>query len=110
MPCDQIRTTTVDFGNANITMLIKAMEKLGWKVHEQSETMFRATKGEFTTTFRNGQFTTESSSYRSTDNAIDVAEVKREVSRQTVSYAAQKFGWSIKQINENKFEVKRRTY
>jgi hypothetical protein len=110
MPCDQIRTTTVDFGHANIQMLIKAMEKLGWKVHEQSENMFRATKGQFTTTFRNGQFTTESSGYQDTSSAIDTSELKREVSRQSVSHAAQRFGWSIKQINENKFEVKRRTY
>lgn len=109
MPCDTIQTTSIDFGKADTPLLAKALGKLGWTVANVNKNGLTARnqKGE-SLSFRDGTFEVQGASY--TAPKFDQAEVRREYSRQVVGYAAQRFGWSLKQTADNKFTATRKAF
>ena len=111
MPCDTIQTTTVDFGKADRGLLAKALKELGWTVSERGKDGLTAhnSKGE-SLDFSRGTFTVTGTSYVAP--AFDEKEVRRAYSRQVVNYAAQRFGWSLKQnpANQNKFVATKKAF
>ena len=100
MPCDTIRTTTVELGSStNTELLLAALNELGLSAYRQSATIIRFGRGEFfdATTGRLEVATSR-----------DVNEIKRAYSNQVVLAQAKKFGWQLKKVAQNKYAVQRR--
>ena len=84
MPCDTVNTITIDFGKADAGLLKSAMAKLypGWEYN---------LVGNKLTTY--GQ--------------VDESSIKREMSRQSVTAQAKRFGWSVKEQPDGKLLVQK---
>ena len=83
MPCNTIQTSTVDIGKLDPVLANAALAKLG-----------------VDGTYSNGKLITRGS--------VDVAEFKQAYSAQVVTSQAKKFGWNLKEVAPNKFEVMKR--
>ncbi len=96
----------IDFANGDLSVLKSALEAAGYQVFEDKERgwlSFRDSTGQRnyrSGTFRNGQFTTQ--------EGIDVDEIKKEYANEAVARSAKKFGWAVKKTAENKFRLTRR--
>jgi len=99
MPCDTIQLSKVTFSleNTNESLLIKAMENMGFT--HQGNMQF--IKGQMNATFKDGQMTTQT--YGSAK--LDQAELKRQYSTEVVKFTARKFGWKLKEKSKGKFQV-----
>jgi len=111
MPCDTIQTTTVDFGKADHALLAKALKELGWNVTAVAADGIEANnaRGE-SLEFSDGRFEISGNGYSTP--VLDEKEVRRAYSRQVVNYAAQRFGWSLKQnpADKNKFTATKKAF
>lgn len=110
MPCDQIQEVTLDFGKADTAIMKMTLEGLGWKVHSLTAKSLSATKGNESLTFANGEFSVRNSDRYTGSTSLDLAEVKRNYSKQTVNFAAKKFGWNVKWESEFKAKVIKRGF
>ena len=96
MPCDMVRTVTCEMQNADLSVLTKALEALGYSV--------RAASGARTGTgiqfSRNGEpvgsysKSTGKLSIRGTAG-LTADRVKKEYASQAVKVAARKYGWRV---------------
>lgn len=102
MPCYTKQTSTVEFGpQTDVKLLKKALEGMNFRVTE-TPTGLRFSGWSQDGTFENGKLTLNSSGRE------DMNVYKRAYSAQVVKAASQRFGWTVKQTDENKFHVQRR--
>ena len=91
MPCDQIRTVTLNIGKCDKTLLSAAMQELGyatgWTYNEQSQTIL--IKGR-------------------TAGNVEVNQIKQAYSRQVIQSQAQRFGWKLLKQEGNQFTYQKR--
>ena len=98
MPCNSITSVTLDLKNANLALLKAAIEKQGWKVQHDGTTLTwdygRSRYSQVT-----GELTT-----RSQENG---ETIKRAYTSQLVQYQASRFGWHVKALSDNKFQIQK---
>ena len=99
MPCDTIQTTTVEFGKGtDLVALADAMKALGYTgVRVEGRDFIWADWLEF----RDGKL-----SIRLVDGERRARELRREYSRQIVVSQAQKFGFKVVPLDENRKGVR----
>jgi hypothetical protein len=88
VPCDQINTASVVLSNADPKLVASAMAKLYPGVRYELN-------GQELTVIGRGS------------RSLDIAEVKREMSRQTVLAQAKRFGWSVKEQPDGKLLIQK---
>ncbi len=87
MPCDTINTASVTLGKADPKMVSAAMQALGYWEGNWS--------------LSDGQLKIRGQ--RSSEELT--AQIKREVTRQTVVAQAKRFGWSVKTTDNGKLQL-----
>ena len=102
MPCDQIRSTSIDFSKADPDVLRAALEESGYKIYRQlgNDLWIENERGEIGT-YRAGVF--------KIPETWDFDAIKQQYATQAVKVAAKRFGWNVaKQTGKNKFQLTRR--
>jgi len=106
MPCDTIQRSKVDFKLevTDLNLLKAGLEKLGYKVNLGTKTLsFHDSSFNIRGEFRKGKLEVET-----INREFDVNAVKRAYSTEVVKVTARKFGWTLNETSENKFEAVRR--
>lgn len=96
MPCNTISKVQVDFGKlASPELLEQTLDALGlnpvrdgYKIH-----------------FGQGEWINIKSGQAQLQRGRDVADLKRAHSKTIVTTQAKRFGWQVKEVGENKFEI-----
>ena len=104
MPCDTITMQTVSLSNALPDVLTDALQSTGWTIRETTSQRIIAYKGSESVTWSAGK----GLSVRSSNPKEVIRTVTQAYSRQAVSWAAKRAGWTVRQTNENQFTVTRR--
>jgi len=102
MPCDTIQTTTVDIGKVDHKLLMLALSALGLNPRLQGDAIY----------FQNGVYSIADKQLdlRGTNVESRSAELKRAYSCEVVKTTAKKFNWQWKQVENNKFQVVKRSF
>ena len=98
MPCNTMTRVKLELNNANLELLKKALEVLGYRVYEQTEQVLRWVGGRYDKT--SGKLIIDD---EKTGNAI-----RRGYTAELVKKQATRFGWQIKKTGENKFAIIKR--
>lgn len=102
MPCNTITSVTLVLKNANLDLLKKALEGLGYLVNKVSHGLqFRKNRG--LTTFNYYSFTGEFNA----ENLESANAIKRAYTSQIVQNQASRFGWKVKSLSANKFQIQK---
>jgi hypothetical protein len=101
MPCRTITTIRVNFTQAHLPRLAKALADAGWQVAVNTETFVSAYKGGATFALSKGasQAVVSTTRYSMTSDAV-TAEVTRAYGTQTVKDLSAKHGWQLKQTEK----------
>ena len=99
MPCYSITTVSLKLMNANLDVLKKALEALGHRnVYQSGTTLYWGRNSSYNQ--KTGQLTVESEQ--------EGKAIKQGYSGQLVRKNASKFGWQVKQVSQNKFQIVKR--
>ena len=112
MPCYSVRTVSVEFRVANIELLKKALEKVGWKVNNEID------NGALSIMKKDGSYMDSvsinfdnskiSSRYMDEKKLTDFSyELKRAYSEQVISEVAKKQKWMSRKLSDNKFQLQK---
>lgn len=97
MPCDQVRTTSVNLEVADIGLLAAALESLGYSVTAQSATRLAAHHPEHGSV----SFNRETQKLEQRANSYQTPQAASEIAvgygTAVVKKVATRFGWSLKQ-------------
>ena len=98
MPCDSIRSTDIDLGKSDGGLIHAALKEMG--LNPQAYT-----KGGIIY-FNGGEFDTRDNvlTLRGSNVQERTRELKQAYSGEVVKSQAKRFGWALKQSNENKYE------
>lgn len=101
MPCDTITSVTLELKNANLDLLKKALEGLGYMVNMTSQGLRFCTKYGPTFNYysQSGEFNAE--------NLESAKAIKRAYTSQIVQNQANRFGWKVKSLSANKFQIQK---
>ena len=109
MPCDTRTTVSVALNAADRELLFKAIAELGWRPVEIGGIIQCYVQGLGTVSIENGMAKISTYVYESADRAEGIVnKIKKAYSVEVVKSQAKKFGWQLKQTNENKFKALRR--
>lgn len=98
MPCWTISTVKVDFGKiASPELLEQTLDSLGLNPQRNGNKIH----------FGRGEWINVQSGESLLQQGRDVAELKRAHSKTIVQTQAKRFGWQVKEVAENKFEIVR---
>lgn len=100
MPCYTITTVTLELKQADTAALKKALESLGLDPYVSSY-------NEQQINFRNGSYD-RSTGKLTVRNEETGKAIKRAYSAELVQMQAKRFGWQVKKISENKYEIIKR--
>lgn len=98
MPCDTISTVSIELKNANLDILKKVIEKLGYTARQNSVGISWG-YGRYSYNQNTGQLTVE---YES-----EVVQIKRSYAAEMVKAKASRFGWRVRQVGEYKFQIQK---
>lgn len=107
MPCDQVRTVTVDLNAADMPAFREGLKQLGLNysegevliIHNPERLSGKLLVAEYNP--KTKQLTVTSSAYASEAKKSEfINQIKRAYSTGVVFTQAQKFGWEIKQVQE----------
>lgn len=100
MPCDQIRTVEVNVGKMNVDLLAEGLRSTGQRVMLSGGIVY----------FDVGQYDVKMGTVTARVGSEDevAAFVKRSYSRAVVLSQARKYGWQMKEVEPNKWEVTKR--
>lgn len=96
MPCYSITTVTSELKNVNRETLKTALASLGYNDVRETSSGLYWSRGQW----ENGKLTAR--------NDATIAEVKKAYGRETVKAQAKRFGWQVKQVSDNQFEITKR--
>ena len=100
MPCDSIRTYSVDFKNVNKDVLKKAVERLGFQMHEAGKTTFVYTPS--------GTILLDGETALGTESvATEINTLRQEYVKEGMKWAGQKAGWAVSETGKNKLHFSR---
>jgi hypothetical protein len=101
MPCNTMQMTTVDIGKVDHKIFMLAMANLGLNPRLQGDSIY----------FQNGIYSIADKrlELRGSDIEMRTAEMKRAYSGEVVKSTAKKFGWQVKELGANKFQVVKRS-
>lgn len=100
-PCDSITYNTLELKAADRELLIAALKELGFEVADHGRVL-NASRGGLSVAIRDGQVRVQAG-YEQV-----VRDIRAGYSRQVVRSASRKFGWALKQTQQNKFVAQRR--
>lgn len=103
MPCWTVVTVTMELKNADLTILKKALENLGFQTVTQKGDMLYWDYNRASYDRRTGQITMND---RSMTSQV-ASKIKMEYSKENVRQQAKKFGWQV-QEKGNKFTYTKR--
>jgi len=98
MPCDTLRTTTVDLGKVDPTILTDALNRMGLNAQLSPNGYIRFDGGSYHRI--TGELTLSGS-----NTAARTSEIKQGYSAQVVRSQAKRFGWQVKETGKNQFQV-----
>lgn len=102
MPCYTQQKSVVQFGaQTDVNLLKLALERMGFSVRATQRGL------SFSSFTRSGTFENGTLSISSREQE-DTNAFKRAYSAEVVRAASKRFGWTVKQTEENKFQVTRR--
>ena len=104
MPCDSITTINLDIKNADMAIMKKILENKGYTITIDNEKVI-AFKGQGY--YNRGSFVKETGKITMTGRA-DMTWLKPAYTQEFVQQKVRKFGWKVKQVSENKFQVIKR--
>jgi hypothetical protein len=107
MPCDQVRTVSVDMSKANIHVLKDALEKMGYRVEERMESLYLYDKNGYTQrgSYVGGKLTFNASGWEKTP---DINDVRRNYAAAAVEATQKKFSlWNVTKQSESKYTLRR---
>jgi len=101
MPCDTVTSVTLVLKNANLDLLKKALEGLGYIVTKTSQGLRFCTRYGPTFNYysQTGEFNAE--------NLESANAIKRAYTSQLVQNQASRFGWKVKTLSANKFQIQK---
>lgn len=103
MPCDQVRTTTVDVEKMDGPLLIEALRLLGYQTGKDGNAIaFMCPPGTIKHRYENGKLIL-SGSMSTTQQGDMVNTIKQAYSGEVVKATAARFGWELKKNPLNKF-------
>lgn len=105
MPCDTITTQSVALAKAIPELVAEAMKALGMQIVRENKTCIQARASDWTyTTWMAGKGLT----VQGNNNQKHVTEMTKAYSKQAVTWAAKRAGWTVQQTAEDKLTVSRR--
>lgn len=108
MPCNTIQTAQIELGKMEPSLFVKALEELGLHPRlSQNGERIGFDNGSFHIPTGKATLQLRGSFYGKTEDEI-LAGFKVAYSKQIVFSQAKKFGWQMKEIAQNKWEVVRR--
>lgn len=109
MPCNSITTQSIKLANAIPEILKKALQDIGWTINVSSNVNneIRATKSNDYLTWTKNKGITISGMNRQRQETY-LSEISQAYSKQAVSWAAQRAGWQVTNVNQNSLNVVRR--
>lgn len=105
MPCDEIRTIRLAFDAADLGVMKRTLEKLGYTVTQDADVLY-FNRGRVRGTFANGEINVPEG------EAERLSNLKQDYSRETVYAAAETFGWQVEVDPQDAYHltVVRQTY
>ncbi len=109
MPCDSITTISLDIKNADAAIMKKILEDKGYTIIQENEPPYTIYK---TIVFRGQDYNRGSFNYETgvitMTGRTDMTWLKMEYTKEFVYRKVRKFGWKVKQVSDNKFQVIKR--
>lgn len=109
MPCNTITTQSIKLANAMPEILKKALQESGWILGICSEVNKKvtATKGNDYLVWEYGKgFTIQGMNRQRQETSL--SEISQAYSKQAVTWAAQRAGWQVTNVNQNTLNIVRR--
>lgn len=105
MPCDSLIYNSISFEAAtgHVELLADAMREQGYTVQQNGETL-RFNKAGLSGSYSNGKFHTQSPAYGEAV-PFNVDAIKQSFGTGVMRKAAKQYGWKVKSIGNNKYEV-----
>lgn len=105
MPCDSISTQSINLAKAMPELVEEAMKSLGMTLYNKTKTMIQARTSDWSyVTWTAGQGLTVDGE----NNQKHITDLTKAYSKQAVTWAAQRAGWTVKQTADDKLTVTRR--
>lgn len=105
MPCDQLRTTTLNMQAADLDLLAKALEAEGHRVTGRGQTHISfVTQDGYSASFQGGRISVDERAAL----AKDPNPVKRAYSREVIKKATSGAGWRTRFTSENEIVAYKR--
>jgi hypothetical protein len=104
MPCDTVTTISLDIKNADMAIMKKVLEDKGYTIIAENVGVISFSKGSY---YNQGRFIKETGEVIMTGRA-DMAWLKPAYTQEFVQQKVRKFGWKVKQVSDNKFQVIKR--
>jgi hypothetical protein len=98
MPCYTITTVSLELKNANLEMLKAALTKLG---------MYGIYSTDKAVNWSGGSYNKETGKLTVTNTTLG-NRIKQAYSGEVVKSQAKRFGWQLKEVAENKYEIIKR--
>ena len=106
MPCDSITTQAVVLEKGIIGIVESAMQGLGWNIQARNDTTIVARTQNNSTVRWEQNVGVNIRGYGNPQNVID--SLTQAYSKEAVSWAAQRAGWTVNQTEANKLTITRR--
>ena len=102
MPCDSVRTTSIEFAKVDLPTLAKALRAAGWQLYQSSAEFVHACKDgiEFALSKGSSRATITKSAYRGVEDEVVAANVRVAYGKQVVKQGMDRFGFKLKSSNE----------
>lgn len=102
MPCDSVRTTTIEFAKVDMLTLAKALRAAGWQLYQADADHVHAAKEgvEFALSKGSSRAVITKSAYRGIEDEVVAANVRMAYGKQVVKQGMDRFGYKLKSSNE----------
>lgn len=105
MPCNTVTTQSVALAKAITNIMENSLKRLGWSIVSISPTEIQARRAySEMIVWRAGK----GLEVRSPNAQPIITQVTKEYSKQAVTWAAKRAGWTVQQTTDNKLTISRR--
>ncbi len=98
MPCDQSRTIGVSLEKCDATLMHDALAEMGLAPRRHGSLIY----------FGRGESIDTATGKAQLSAGRDIASIKQGYSRQVVKATAKRYGWQVKETEQNKFQIIKR--
>jgi len=104
MPCNTITTNSINLSRANSDLLTDALKAEKWYIVDSDQNLINAYRGNAVLSWQSGNGLT----VRASNSQSIIEQTTQAYSKQAITWASNRAGWSVKSTGRNTLTVQRR--